>query len=370
MQERSSLTSAIDEWLAGRPAATRRAYVHDVQEFLSAIGGDLAQMDETAFRRWLATFEHRHLAPATMRRKLAAVRSFLRYVHDKGLTNHDLSGAVPAAVRPTSTPLPQLRVTERGRLLAAALHVADPRLQLLLWLVGCGCPLPLVARLRWGDLQPHEGGGIALCQDERDRPLRCVIPGLIWRSLETLKASADEHATVFSRPDGKPATPRDLADAIGWLLDENATGPIPGNERGRDRLLTLSQVAERLRLPETTVRYYRDRFAAYLPVVGEGRSRRYPPQTVERLRWIVEQLRAGLSVHEVERQLRDSASEGAAPASAMDSRLAETVDGLSRRIAELTESLDRLARLLEKATGFPVSRLTPPTQTGREPPGT
>lgn len=347
MQDRNLLTGAIDEWLAGRPAATRRAYIHDVQEFLSAVGGNFAQLDEVAIRRWLATFERRNLAPATMRRKLAAVRSFLRFLHERGVTTHDLSHTIPTLVRPAGAPPPVVRTTERGRHLAAALRVAEPRLKLLLWLVGCGCPLPAIAHLRWQDLQQRDGEGIALCLDDHDRPMRCVIPGIIWRSLEPLKAAAPPDAPVFTRPDRTPATPQDLADTIGWVLAEENTADLsPPSTRDSDRLLTLSEVAQRLGLPETTVRYYRDRFAPYLPVVGEGRSRRYPPQAVERLRWIVEQLRAGSAVQEIEAQLRSRAGE-VTPATEKDAELAETVDRLSQRISELTQSLLRVARALE-----------------------
>lgn len=346
MQDRNLLTSTIDEWLAGRPAATRRAYIHDVQEFLSAVGGNVAQLDEAVIRRWLAIFQHRHLAPATMRRKLAAVRSFLRFLHEQGITKRDLTHIVPTLVRPSAASAPAIRTTERGRHLAAALRVAEPRLKLLLWLVGCGCPLPAIAQLRWQDLQQREGEGIAMCHDDRDRPLRCVIPGIIWRALEQLKATASANTPVFTRPDGTPVTPQDLADTIGWVLEETAADQSSPS-RESDRLLTLSEVAQRLGLPETTVRYYRDRFAPYLPVVGEGRSRRYPPHAVERLRWIVEQLRAGSSVQEIEAQLRSRAGD-VTFAIEKGAQLVETVNRLSQRISELTESLLRVAQVLEE----------------------
>ncbi len=347
MQEAFSLTRAIDEWLAGRPATTRRAYAHDVQEFLATLGDDLVQLDESTVRRWLATFDHRRLAPATARRKLAAVRSFLRYLHRRGLVGRDLSNLIPTTVQPPE-PVPHtVRSTERGRLLAAALRVADPRLQLLLWLVGCGCPLPAVARLRWRDLLPAEGEGIAVCADDRDRPMRCVIPGLIWRSLEPLVAHEQPEAPVFQRVDGRPATPEDLAGTIGWVLDD-ASLLHGSKEPERERLLTLADIAQRLGIPETTVRYYRDRFAPFLPAVGSGRSRRYPLETVERLRWIIEQLRAGVPAHEIEAQLRAGTAPDAAGSATADGALGHSVDRLSQRIRELTESLQRLAQVLSQ----------------------
>lgn len=184
--------------------------------------------------------------------------------------------------------------------------------------------------------------------------MRYVIPGMIWRSLEPLLAHEPAETPVFQRSDGSAARPEDLAETIGWVLDE-ASDSDAGAERERGRLLTLSEVARRLGLPETTVRYYRDRFAPYLPSVGTGRSRRYPLQAVERLRWIVEQLRAGASVQEIEAQLRSTPDGQVAFSSTEDARLTESVDRLSQRIRELTESLQRLSQIMSQLNRPPDS---------------
>ena len=53
-------------------------------------------------------------------------------------------------------------------------------------------------------------------------------------------------------------------------------------------LLTLRQVADKLDLPESTVRYYRDAFLDHIPSIGTGRRRRYPPAAVAVLRSVAE----------------------------------------------------------------------------------
>ena len=60
-------------------------------------------------------------------------------------------------------------------------------------------------------------------------------------------------------------------------------------------LLTLKQVADKLRLPESTVRYYRDAFLDHIPSIGTGRRRRYPPAAVAVLRTVAEGYGAGRS---------------------------------------------------------------------------
>jgi len=60
-----------------------------------------------------------------------------------------------------------------------------------------------------------------------------------------------------------------------------------------DPLFTLKQLADQLRLPESTVRYYRDAFLDHIPSVGTGRRRRYPAQAIAVLRSIAKHYSAG-----------------------------------------------------------------------------
>ena len=46
-------------------------------------------------------------------------------------------------------------------------------------------------------------------------------------------------------------------------------------------LLTITGIAQKLGMPESTVRYYRNKFSDFIPMVGEGRKRRYKPETLE-----------------------------------------------------------------------------------------
>lgn len=48
-----------------------------------------------------------------------------------------------------------------------------------------------------------------------------------------------------------------------------------------EELLTLKQVAEKLDLPESTLRKYRDAYTKYIPFVGSGRERKYRVESVD-----------------------------------------------------------------------------------------
>ncbi len=53
-------------------------------------------------------------------------------------------------------------------------------------------------------------------------------------------------------------------------------------------LLTIKDISRELEVPESNLRYYRDRFEDYLPSVGQGRKRRYKREALEVFRFIVQ----------------------------------------------------------------------------------
>lgn len=69
------------------------------------------------------------------------------------------------------------------------------------------------------------------------------------------------------------------------------------------QLLTIAEIARRLDLPESTCRYYRDRFEEFIPSIGEGRKRRYRPETADVLRTIAEGMNRNLTATEIEDRL-------------------------------------------------------------------
>ncbi|MEK5066964.1 MerR family transcriptional regulator [Cytobacillus sp. FSL R5-0596] len=67
--------------------------------------------------------------------------------------------------------------------------------------------------------------------------------------------------------------------------------------------MTIAEIAKELDIPESTARYYRDSFIDYVPSVGEGRKKRYRPETVEVLRFIAEGFKRKLTATEIENGL-------------------------------------------------------------------
>jgi hypothetical protein len=74
-------------------------------------------------------------------------------------------------------------------------------------------------------------------------------------------------------------------------------------------LLTLRAVAQALRLPESTVRYYRDAFAEFLPTEGRGRRRRHPAEVLPLFELIAEGFAANWARADIRAALAQRAGE-------------------------------------------------------------
>ncbi|MHC1752989.1 helix-turn-helix domain-containing protein [Humidesulfovibrio sp.] len=66
-----------------------------------------------------------------------------------------------------------------------------------------------------------------------------------------------------------------------------------------ERLLSVAEIARRLGVPESTVHYWKNRFAQHLPSQGTGRQKRFRPEAVEVFRVIAEMFSLGHSAQDV-----------------------------------------------------------------------
>jgi DNA-binding transcriptional MerR regulator len=108
-----------------------------------------------------------------------------------------------------------------------------------------------------------------------------------------------------------------------------------------EELLTLKEISRRLNVPESSIRYYRDRFEEYLPARGEGRKRRYRSEALEIFRTIVQGYKNDRNAEEIkdhlERQLQSGSSHIENVASSQSSAL-QTFDASSKSPQDILQS--------------------------------
>ncbi len=72
------------------------------------------------------------------------------------------------------------------------------------------------------------------------------------------------------------------------------------------KLLSVAEIARELELPESTVHYWKNRFAQHLPSVGRGRQKRFKPEAVEVFSVISRMLKEGHTARDVMENLSQS----------------------------------------------------------------
>jgi site-specific recombinase XerD len=92
----------------GAAEKTRRAYAVDLGQlaaWASEAGIDPAAVDARVLRRFAARLGDRRPEPATVARKLAAIRAFFRVLREHGHVAHNPAELVPAPKRPAKLPV-------------------------------------------------------------------------------------------------------------------------------------------------------------------------------------------------------------------------------------------------------------------------
>jgi integrase/recombinase XerC len=123
---------------------TIRSYRHDLQEFVQTLGqeaaGRLDQVDHRAVRAWLAELHGRGLDPASIARKLAAVRSWFRFLVRRGVVRGNPARQVRSPRLPqrlvSFLPIDEAVVLVEGRALAGAERERDRAIVELLYASG------------------------------------------------------------------------------------------------------------------------------------------------------------------------------------------------------------------------------------------
>ncbi|WP_052507020.1 MerR family transcriptional regulator [Desulfonatronovibrio magnus] len=68
-------------------------------------------------------------------------------------------------------------------------------------------------------------------------------------------------------------------------------------------LLSIKEIARRLKLPESNIRYYRDQYEHFLPSVGSGRMKRFKPESLQIFQDIAQAMRQKVPRQHIEHML-------------------------------------------------------------------
>ena len=233
----SDLLTAYDGTLArrGRAPLTRVKYLHAVRTFLVATGGSIAEITsldvEVFLSQWEAAWEvqtGRRPRPATVRARIAALRSFFDFAQRSALLSS--SNPMEGVLTPASEQRPNdfLRPIEDTALLAADL---PPQERLLIWLLrwtGLRVSEACAVRLQDLDLTPGRES-VVVRKSKTPAGVRTIplVPVLVpeleqWLSLLTDRGVTSAQAALLATRTGsafKPTYVWRLVKRAGWRAE-------------------------------------------------------------------------------------------------------------------------------------------------------
>ena len=197
-------------WLHGKSRHTRRYYQRDAERFLRFADAPLAELDAMDVKRFLDHLEGDRLAPSSLGRTVAAVKSFLKFAHQTGAIADNIGA--PFKV-PSSKDTLSERILTREEVLALIDQASSDRNRVMLrMLYACGLRVSELCGLQWRDLRSRIDGGQVSIYGKGSKTRVVLIPTGVWRDLEALKANCktppSRMTPVFpSRKGGTPLDP-------------------------------------------------------------------------------------------------------------------------------------------------------------------
>jgi integrase/recombinase XerC len=200
-------------------ANTLRAYAADLRQFLGYMELNAGKLDLLLLRGWLANLYDQKLSPVSMRRKVAALRSFLRFLVREGVVAVNIARLLATPKAPRK--IPRVMTAEQTNNLLDAVPTREERPQLardiaiLELLYGCGIRVSELAGLNLEDIDLAErwlrvrGKG----RKERQVPFPSKAGAALERYLAERKPAARESAVFLNRT-GPRLTDRSVRNIV------------------------------------------------------------------------------------------------------------------------------------------------------------
>jgi integrase/recombinase XerC len=237
----SALTSEIGRFLeelrrSNVSPHTLEAYASDLRQFLDYFSPPEAappapgEFDPWMIREWLGDLYSKGLSPTSMRRKMAALRSFFRYLAREGVVPHNTARLVRLPKVPKT--LPQVMTAEQTNALLDAIpgierpHAARD-MAIFEFLYGCGLRVSELVGLNLADLDTAErwvrvrGKG----RKERQVPYGAKAAAALERYV-AVRSGKKEQRALFLNHRGGRLTARGVHGIV--KLYAILAGPDPG----------------------------------------------------------------------------------------------------------------------------------------------
>ena len=205
VQHANSDDQLIGLWLHGRSCHTQRAYQKDVTDFIKNIDTPLRNITLGQLQAYADSLYSKDLSPASIKRKLASVKSLFTFGHKLGYFVFDVG-------KPLKIPACKDKLAERilseEEVQAIINSVKNKRDRLIIkTLYYTGIRVSELASLTWKNLQSRNDGGQLTIFGKGGKTNTVLIPDHLWNELLTLGTSISDDNPVFMSRNGRHLHP-------------------------------------------------------------------------------------------------------------------------------------------------------------------
>lgn len=204
---------AIKSWLRGRSIHTERAYQNDMDSFLESVGKSLSEITLEDIQEW---YEALPGAEASKRRKLAAVKSCMKFCVENRFIDHNPAAAVrPAKVQEDL----HERILSRDDVMRMIELEKDARRHAVLrTLYIMGLRNSELSGMKWKDLTRRKQGGTVSIFGKGGKTRHVQVTATLLKEWEDLREGRNPDAPILVAPTGSAFT----HDAVGRIVTKAA----------------------------------------------------------------------------------------------------------------------------------------------------
>jgi integrase/recombinase XerD len=191
-------SSVVAMWLHGRGRHTARAYRADLQQFMQHTGKPLHEVTLGDVQTYATSLAR--LAPASQARRLASVKSLIKFACRIGYLRFDV--ALPLRLPAVNDALSERILDEGDVIKMIALEPNKRSHALLRLLYVAGLRISEVAALHWRDTRKRATAGQITVLGEGSKTRAILLPPQIWKELATLRGELPDDAPVFRSRQG------------------------------------------------------------------------------------------------------------------------------------------------------------------------
>ncbi|MBD1918873.1 MULTISPECIES: tyrosine-type recombinase/integrase [Cyanophyceae] len=198
MPATNSTIEILEQWLYGRAKRTQEEYLRDAEAALRFLGDrPLESLTLSDLQRYQAHLvEVRHLKHSSVRRKIAALRSLLRFAQEQGHIDRNPATALRS---PKDTSSIHERILSRAQVAAIIAAAPEGKAHAALRLLyASGARASELCGLLWQDCLPQANGGVVVRLLGKGQKWRSVtVSAAVWEEVAALRSGVPDGSSVF-----------------------------------------------------------------------------------------------------------------------------------------------------------------------------